>query len=116
MPAKAKSICTYPGCNRLGFGRRCDLHPYLNWDKRGEPTKRIINGEALMVARKRLFEAEPLCVHCKAAGIVRLAAIRDHIIPLAEGGPDIESNTQGLCKRCHDIKSSEESQRGRRRA
>jgi 5-methylcytosine-specific restriction endonuclease McrA len=47
---------------------------------------------------------------------VRLATIRDHIVPLAEGGQDIESNVQPLCQTCSDIKTQAEAARGRHRA
>ena len=40
------------------------------------------------------------------------ATIRDHIIPLAEGGPDTDENTQPLCQACSDRKTASESQRG----
>ena len=52
---------------------------------------------------------------CEAQGRVTLATQRDHIIPLAEGGADDVSNSQGLCKTCHEIKSKAEAARGIRR-
>ena len=33
----------------------------------------------------------------------------DHYIPLAQGGPDTESNQWLLCKTCHDAKSAQDS-------
>lgn len=66
--------------------------------------------------RAALFRRDPLCAECKRNGLVRLATQRDHIIPLAEGGLDDDSNTQGLCHECHEGKSLAESLRGRRRA
>jgi 5-methylcytosine-specific restriction enzyme A len=47
--------------------------------------------------------------------LVRVATIRDHIVPLAEGGADDRANTQALCKSCNDAKAIAESLRGRRR-
>lgn len=44
-----------------------------------------------------------------------MATQRDHIVALEEGGTDDDSNVQGLCKACHDVKSKAESQRGRAR-
>jgi 5-methylcytosine-specific restriction protein A len=78
------------------------------------PVKRI-TGWKLQKMRRALFQAEPLCVECKAAGRVALATIRDHVIPLAEGGLDEAENTQGLCEACHEIKSQAEAMRGRAR-
>lgn len=38
--------------------------------------------------------------------------IRDHILSLEEGGLDEEMNTQALCGPCHQVKTTQESQRG----
>ena len=64
-----------------------------------------IAGRKLQQLRARLFRRNPLCVHCEAKGIVRLAVQRDHIIPVTKQGHDVESNTQGLCLECHDLKT-----------
>jgi 5-methylcytosine-specific restriction protein A len=68
--------------------------------------------------RARLFAEEPLCRACLAMTpfIVSVAVVRDHIIPLAEGGADDETNEQPLCQACSDAKSSREATRGRQRA
>ena len=65
--------------------------------------------------RAELFRSNPLCAMCEAQGRVTIATQRDHIVPLAEGGADDDSNTQGLCKACHDVKSKAEAARGTRR-
>lgn len=66
--------------------------------------------------RADLFARSPLCAECERNGRVTLATQRDHIIPLAEGGPDDETNEQGLCDDCHEEKSLGESLRARRGA
>ena len=48
-------------------------------------------------------------------GRYRPATIRDHIVPLAEGGLDHDQNVQALCVACHDAKTQAESQRGQKR-
>lgn len=45
-------------------------------------------------------------------GRATVATQRDHITPLEEGGSDDESNEQGLCQECHDVKSKLEAKRG----
>lgn len=75
-----------------------------------------ITGTKLQRMRKRLFDKQPLCVLCQAVNRVSLATIRDHVIPLAEGGRDDESNEQAVCASCHLKKTQQESVRGRRRA
>lgn len=55
-------------------------------------------GQALRLARLR---AEPLCRMCKARGRVTAAIVPDHIVPLAKGGTEDDSNIQCLCGPCH---------------
>ncbi len=52
---------------------------------------------------------------CEQRGVVRLATIRDHIVPLAEGGLDHEDNVQAICQFCSDEKTHAEAARGQRR-
>lgn len=61
-----------------------------------------LRGRAAVAQRKRRLEAEPLCRLCKRKGITRLATVPDHIIPLAKGGTDHDSNIRCLCADCHD--------------
>jgi 5-methylcytosine-specific restriction protein A len=74
-----------------------------------------LRGHKLQVARAALFRRQPLCVMCLAEGRTTAATIRDHIIPLAEGGAECESNTQGLCQAHSDTKTRCEAKRGRQR-
>ena len=78
-----------------------------------EAVKRV-RGRAWMETRDRWFRAHPLCVECEKVGIVRAANRLDHRVPLIDGGVDDESNYQGLCDPCHDIKTAAEAKaRGR---
>ena len=61
-----------------------------------------------MAQRERRLRAEPLCRHCKSAGLVRLATVVDHITPLDKGGTDADDNVQSLCEPCHRIKTATE--------
>lgn len=116
MPYAAPKPCGHAGCGVLvrGGGSRCSKHAHEAWVKRPEATKRV-TGRRLQRMRNELFTADPLCAECQRAGRVTLASLRDHIKPLAEGGLDELSNTQGLCTDCHDAKTAAESLRGRRR-
>jgi 5-methylcytosine-specific restriction protein A len=40
--------------------------------------------------------------HC---GVFASAIDVDHIVPLAHGGEDIDSNIQALCRACHKLKT-----------
>lgn len=70
-------------------------------------------GSWLQKQREQLFRAEPFCRSCMAKGERTLATIRDHIIPLAEGGQDVDSNVQPLCQVCSDAKTKGEALRAR---
>ena len=112
MKAAARP-CTHPGCGRLAIAgsSRCALHPKQPWGKRPDAAKRL-RGRHLQKARARLFAEHPLCVKCLERGLSRPSTQRDHVIPLAEGGADDDSNVQALCDQCHDEKSLAERIRG----
>lgn len=65
--------------------------------------------------RAQLFRREPFCRECTRHGRTTVATVRDHVIPLFEGGRDDESNEQPLCQDCSDAKSAAEARRGRDR-
>jgi 5-methylcytosine-specific restriction protein A len=117
MPKAAPKPCSQPGCGVLvrDGSSRCAKHPREMWGKKPTATKRV-TGRKLQAMRADLFSRNPLCVECEKQGRVRLATQRDHIVPLAEGGLDDDSNVQGLCIECHDEKSLAERLRGQRRA
>lgn len=115
MPKAAPRPCSLLGCRTLvtdGSGR-CVKHPREPWIKT-TPVIRI-TGRRLQAMRSALFSRQPLCVTCLAAGLAIPATQRDHVIPLAEGGVDDDTNVQGLCDECHEVKSQAEAKRGKRR-
>ncbi|GAB2913818.1 HNH endonuclease [Paralcaligenes ginsengisoli] len=117
MSQSAPKPCTHSGCCALVYDGAggCAKHRPVAWSvKRPVETKRI-TGRKLQRLREELFAQEPLCVACIKAGRIRLATQRDHIVPLFEGGADDESNTQGLCDDCHDVKSQAERLRAQGR-
>ena len=61
--------------------------------------------------RAAVFRDQPLCVQCEQDGRVALATVRDHIVPLADGGADSMANSQGLCSECHAVKTRAEARR-----
>lgn len=110
--------CAVPHCpNKVERGR-CADHQRGQGEAQGWSTSHGQNvhrmrGRALQRARAALFAREPLCRICRAAGRVSAAVIRDHIVPLAEGGQDADYNVQPLCQTCSDAKTQRESARGR---
>lgn len=51
-----------------------------------------------------------LCQDCLNANPRRLqrADVVDHILPLAKGGDDVDSNTRNLCNPCHEKRTGEQ--------
>lgn len=72
-----------------------------------------MRGRAGVAQRLSRLRFEPLCRDCAGAGIVREATVPDHIVPLARGGTDEDSNIRCLCADCHAKRTAE--QFGRRR-
>lgn len=74
-----------------------------------QPTERI-RGRALQRIRDEHRRKFPLCAMClkKDPPEYRVWTQLDHIIPLDDGGPEIESNRQGLCVECHEIKTAQD--------
>jgi len=59
--------------------------------------------------RLKLWTEDP---HCKGCGVLTdypWGFELDHIVPLSEGGPDTEENSQVLCIECHKAKSRAEA-------
>lgn len=50
---------------------------------------------------------------CRCCGVVTQEIEVDHIINVAEGGSDDDSNLQSLCVPCHQAKTAAEAARGR---
>ena len=115
MPSRALHSCAVPGCGALlhaGEGGRCPAHAVPTWRPVDRVIPERIRGTHLQRLRRQLFERQPLCVLCDRAGHTTIATIRDHVIPLTEGGLDVESNTQALCQSCSDRKTADEAKRG----
>lgn len=64
-----------------------------------------IRGRKLQRIRRRHLMTNPLCVICEQRGRVTAATEIDHVVPLYKGGPDDDSNRQGLCRGCHEAKT-----------
>lgn len=101
-------------CGKCPNLQPCPNHPKVAWA--ASQARPRIRGAKLQQLRQALFTKEPLCRQCKANGRTSMAIIRDHIIPVAEGGTDDPSNIQPLCGECSQVKTAEEAKRGMARA
>jgi len=117
MPHAPDHPCAEPNCPALipSGVSRCPAHSRPRWHH--DTSTPRIRGRKLQRLRQQLFDFSPLCVLCSAHTPPRqtISTIRDHIIPLVEGGKDDWSNTQALCQNCSDLKTAQESLRGRSR-
>jgi len=94
---------------------RCQRHGARSgWAERPPQVERQ-RGRKLQAARRRLFARQPFCEPCEQRGRLTLATIRDHRVPLAEGGADDAANEQAICMRCHTAKTRAEATRGKER-
>jgi 5-methylcytosine-specific restriction protein A len=105
-PPRACAVCGRPACP--DHGRRA-------WRARGRPAPERIRGRELQRLRLQLFRGQPWCVRCLTLGLYVLATIRDHVVPLGEGGTEDAGNVQGLCQACSDAKTKTEARRGSQR-
>lgn len=83
--------------------------PRKAWSHGNKSTTQRGYGWEHQKARKRLLKREPLCRECCKHGLVKVATIADHIVNLASGGSQDESNLQPLCASCHREKTLREA-------
>lgn len=106
MPLAPPRPCAV--CGRLA----CAAHRRQPWRKVAQAPPARVRGRRLQALRAELFRAHPFCQYCQT----QVATIRDHILPLAEGGRDEAPNIQALCQACSDTKTQAEAARGVRRS
>ncbi len=105
MPRKPKRPCRYQSCPNLTDGVYCEQHKslvdqtYNKYQRDKDSNKRY--GRAWKRIRDRYVSAHPLCERCKADG--RIVPVQEvhHILPLNQGGTNVESNLISLCHSCH---------------
>lgn len=62
------------------------------------PTPRLRGRRAVEQRARRMARTHGYCVMCEEEGTYGVKAeIVDHIVPLAHGGPDEDSNTRNVC-------------------
>lgn len=117
MPTAALRPCPVQRCPNLVRSGRCEAHggERKAWRSQAPPPERL-RGRANQKARIALFAREPLCRPCSEAGRTRLATIRDHVIPLTQGGTETTDNEQPICADCHQVKTQREAEHGARLA
>lgn len=98
----------------------CHGHRHLNktgWDaKVKRDHQQFYHTKGWTRTSKVYRQQHPICVHCKAEGIIRPADVVDHIVPIQDGGEMFDwDNLQSLCHSHHNSKTAKENARKRRR-
>lgn len=109
-----KRLCVEPGCSEvIAKGSRCASHGAAHKARRARQLAGINSpeykrkrrlardggsGHRGQVARRRILDRDGhQCVICGSAGPLEV----DHIVPVALGGSNDDSNKRTLCKPCH---------------
>jgi 5-methylcytosine-specific restriction enzyme A len=107
-----KRVCAYPRCPNLTEGRTyCTVHqPKMrkeeyrrDYQRRGDFRQRGY-GPGWDALSRQVKAEQPVCAMCRE----RRSEICDHITPKWKGGTDARANLQGLCRKCHGIKTARE--------
>lgn len=121
MPVAAPRPCRHTGCRVLVSGRDgfCDQHrktEHKQYNDRRQATgqrNKLYDSAAWKRARASHLQSEPLCRSCRKAGRLVEAQVVDHIIPVRDGGAELDDiNLQSLCKSCHNSKTIAAATRG----
>jgi len=110
MPTKPKSLAqrTRKGQANRDYDQHRKITPHL------AAAKKIRSSGNWQKVRLVVLNRDPLCVVCDKYGKITAAVDVDHIEPLALR-PDLAfdiSNLQGLCRACHNKKTTEETLNG----
>ncbi|CAN5794309.1 HNH endonuclease signature motif containing protein [soil metagenome] len=97
-------------CGRPSPESYCDEHRRKPWATSTRRQHVGLSGSAEQARAKRILERYLHC--CHVCGGVDADQV-DHVIPLAEGGPDDESNLFPIHAACHREKTAAEARRAR---
>lgn len=110
---RSARACNEPGCPELTLDASgaCAAHRRKPWQTRTAPQR--LRGRALQQRNARILHRHNgVCHVCGQPGATSV----DHVIPLAAGGLDDDSNLRPIhVEPCHREKTAAESAAGRRR-
>ncbi len=107
---RARKICGHAHCPEL---QPCPVHRRKPWEKKPGSEPERLRGRKATKRRRYVLKRDEFT--CHLCGQVRLAAdlVADHVVPLAQGGPDTTANLRACCRDCHTLKTLEEAKAGR---
>ena len=80
-----------------------------NWSQRGPSDANRTRGRKWMAIRKRIMARDNWqCIRCTTNERPTPCSIVDHIIPIAKGGTDADTNLRSLCHPCHQDVTAEQ--------
>ena len=106
---RAPKVCSNPTCPH---SQPCPDHGRKPWQGSKRKDRAKLSGYKQQKRAKYVLRThDTVCHVCGYPG----ATEADHVIPLAEGGPDTLGNMRPIHHDCHVAKTAEEAQRGRQR-
>jgi len=109
---RARKICSDPLCANI---QPCSAHAPKPWQGSRAKRSKLSGSKQQKRAQYILRKYDTICHVCNRPG----GTEADHVIPLAENGPDTRANMRpihGGPDSCHSRKTAEEAHRGRKRA
>jgi 5-methylcytosine-specific restriction protein A len=115
----APSPCAEHGCPTLVHkGSRCEAHAKRDYSHVQETEYRLkarkfYCSRPWTLLSKAYRRRHPLCQHCTAKGITKVADVSDHIVEISDDWSRRldATNLQSLCNSCHGTKTNTEKQR-----
>jgi 5-methylcytosine-specific restriction protein A len=108
---RAPKLCAEPTCGELvpAGQRYCATHDSPRWSTgKSIPKSRSADAKWKRTRRRILNRDNRRCRIAFVGICIGLASEADHIIPVSQGGTDLDSNLQAACFPCHRAKSSDE--------
>ena len=107
-------------CNRCRVVHKSAC-PNRGWAQNKDKRKLKTSSTLWKKIRACIFERDGyLCQRCKRKDLLKPVELHgpnhgvcDHVVPVAEGGTDDETNLETICQACCKEKTAEESKRGR---
>jgi 5-methylcytosine-specific restriction enzyme A len=97
MPSKPPSVSMRPRVARKAWQRPAD-----------HVDKRVRGRAGVAIRERRLSRSDGLCEMCLAENVVRVATVVNHKLALADGGEDVDDNTENLCAEHDRIVTAEQ--------
>lgn len=112
--SKPNRPCKKNGCPNFSMRGYsfCEMHQKISWKKNQierEDDDSFYRSSVWLSLRSKHLRDEPLCRGCKKLDRVTAASMVDHILPIRDGGEQLdENNLQSLCESCHARKRARE--------